>query len=135
MALPTAISAYEFERSLTIKTTGCVTNDKYKDVLISPDGLVGEDGGVEIKSRNDEIFYGLIQGERKSVPKNQIQMCLLITERKWWDYVAFNPNFDKPLYIERIYPDLAYFEKLKTGFESGRKLISEYIKRYNDFSL
>ena len=62
-------------------------------------------------------------------------MTLLVSERKWWDFVSFNPNFSKPLFVKRIYPDLEYFEKLKKGFNTGNKLISEFVNNYNKYDI
>jgi hypothetical protein len=126
-------AAYEFETSQIVDSIGFVTNDKYEGVGVSPDGLVGLDGGTEVKARNDEKHMALIQGETKEIPFNQIQLCLLITERKWWDFISINTNFDKPLFIKRIYPDLEYFEKLKKGFIKGRELIKINLETYNNY--
>jgi hypothetical protein len=40
-------------------------------------------------------------------------MNLLITGRKWWDYVSYNPNYKESLIIFRILPDKEKFDKLK----------------------
>lgn len=55
----------------------------------------------------------------------QMQMQLLISERKWADYVSYNPNYKKSLIIFRIYPDEKKFEALKEGFVYGEKKIKE----------
>jgi len=130
---PTGRLAYELEKGVTINEIGFITNDKYPNTGISPDGLIDVVGGAEIKARNNEKHFSLIIGESKEIPFNQIQMSLLITEREWWDFISFNPNLSKPLFIKRIYPDLKYFEKLKVGFEVGNKLIKEYIELYNKY--
>ena len=132
---PIARSAYELETGVDVVEVGFVTNSKFKGVGASPDGLVGKVGGVEFKARNDEKHLSLILGEEKEIPIAQIQMTLLITGRKWWDFVSFNPNFTKPLFIKRIYPDQEYFKKLELGFESGRKLIKEYLDSYKKFKI
>lgn len=126
--------AYELERNVTIQEVGGITNELYPGTWMSPDGLIGEDGGAEIKARNDKKHFQLLIGDRGDlVPKNQIQMSLLISGREWWDFVSFNPNFEKPLFIERHYPDLKYHEKLCTGFASGRKLIKQYVEAYQNY--
>lgn len=130
-----AISAYEFETGIKVHKTGFITNNLYKNVGVSPDGLIGIDGGCEVKARNNEKHFSLISGDEVEIPKNQIQMTLLITERKWWDFISFNPNFTKPLFIKRIYPDLNYFEKLKSGFIIGNQLITKYVNLYNSYNL
>lgn len=132
---PLAITAYEMEYAVNIVTTGCITNNKYPNVLISPDGLINKDGGIEVKSRNDEKHHALIMGITKDIPFNQIQMNLLVSERKWWDFVSFNPNFSKPLFLKRIYPDLDYFKKLEKGFIDGNILIKQYIEKYNNYNI
>lgn len=128
-----AVSAYEFKTGSTVKHIGFITNDKYDNVGVSPDGLIGDDGGIEIKARNDTKHFSLIQGDTSEIPFNQIQMCLLITERKWWDFVSFNTNFDKPLFIKRILPDEKYFEKLKLGFKTGNELVEKYLDNYKNY--
>jgi len=128
-----ACSAYELEKGVIVNHVGFITNDDFNNVGISPDGLVGLDGGIEIKAKNNEKHFALITGDEKEIPDNQIQMTLFVTGRKWWDFVSYNPNFSKPLFIKRIYPDPKYFEKLKLGFANGNKLIDEYIKLYNKF--
>ena len=60
-------------------------------------------------------------------------MSLLISEREWWDFISINPNFSKPLFIERVYPDKKIFDKLIQGFNLGNELIKHYIKIYNDY--
>lgn len=132
---PTGRLAYELEYSVNVDEIGFITNDKYPNVGISPDGLIKAIGGVELKARNNEKHFSLIIGETKEIPFNQIQMSLLITEREWWDFVSFNPNLSKPLFVKRIYPDLKYFEKLKQGFIDGNNMINEYVEKYNNYSL
>lgn len=127
---PLARSAYEFQTGNEVKEVGFITNDLYPNVGMSPDGLIGIDGGCEIKARNDIKHFSLILGETKEIPVNQIQMSLLLSEREWWDFISFNPNFSKPLFIKRIYPDLKYFEKLKAGIIKGNELIESMLKSY-----
>jgi len=125
-----ARSSYEFQTGYEVEQVGFITNDLYKNAGMSPDGLIGLDGGCEIKARNDIKHFSLILGETKEIPVNQIQMSLLISERKWWDFISFNPNFKNPLFIKRIYPDLKYFEKLKSGIIEGNKLIEQMLITY-----
>jgi hypothetical protein len=127
-----ARSSYEFQTGNEVKEVGFITNDLYKNAGMSPDGLIGLDGGCEIKARNDIKHFSLILGETKEIPVNQIQMSLMISERKWWDFISFNPNFKNPLFIKRIYPDLKYFEKLKAGIDKGNKLIEQMLNDYNN---
>ncbi len=130
---PLAVTSYEFELNVSVFHCGCITNSKYKDVCISPDGLIGANGGLEIKARNDDKHFALICGDESDIPYNQIQMSLLVSEREWWDFVSYNPNFKKHLFVKRIYPDQKYFEKLINGFDEGRKLIQENLQTYKNY--
>ena len=130
-----AVISYEMETGREVKHIGCIENSKFTNVLVSPDGLINDDGGIEIKARNDEKHFSLLIGEEKEIPFNQIQMCLLISGREWWDFVSINPNFSKQLFIKRIYPDEIYFEKLIKGFEIGNSLIQKYIDNYNNYQV
>ena len=125
--------AYELDKGVDTYEVAFVTNSLYENSGVSPDSLIGTDGGLEIKARNDEKHFSLICGDEKEIPKNQIQMCLMITERKWWDFVSYNPNLSKPLFIKRIFPDLKYHEKLKAGIIKGNELTKEYSEMYNQY--
>jgi len=130
---PIGRAAYEFHVGCKVVEVGFITNDLYVNAGASPDGLIGDDGGLELKARNDIKHLSLIFGETKEIPYNQIQMNLLISERKWWDFVSFNPKFTKPLFIKRILPDLKYFEKLKIGIAQGNEDIKAMVEQYNNF--
>lgn len=73
------------------KECGFVTNDKWGFTLgCSPDGVVDEDGGIEIKSRLPKLQFGVIRAA--NVPDEfrfQIQATLMITERPWWDFISY----------------------------------------------
>lgn len=80
----------------------------------TPDGLVGPDGGVEIKCPTTPTFVswkasGSVPGDH--LP--QMISYLLITGRKWWDFAAYDPRIKKgpKLYAKRYVPsveDLAF---------------------------
>lgn len=77
----------------------------------SPDGLVGDNGLVEIKSRLAHIQADTLLSD--SVPSEnmaQIQGGLWISKREWLDYVSYTPGM--PLFIKRVFPDLVYLETL-----------------------
>jgi len=121
---------YELKTCKKVEEVGFIELDEY--VGCSPDGLIGEEGGIEIKCFDDTKHFRLVNGKDKVEKKHiwQIQMNLLITGRKWWSFVAYNPNFEKSLYIEKIEPDEEMQQKLKEGIEKGKKLIQEICKKY-----
>jgi len=125
----TARSLYELENDVTVEQVGFIERDEF--VGVSPDGLINEDGGIEIKCHGaKEHLRLLVGGEIDKKYWWQCQMFLLVTGRKWIDYVAFNPNFTRDKHIVRIEPDQEAFEKLEAGIEKGIELIKELSAKY-----
>lgn len=125
---PIARDLYEMNRGVTVEEVGFIEIDGYG---ASPDGLVGEDGGIEIKCLDDKGHFHMLMTEKIDTGYEwQVQMNLLVTGRKWWDVVFFNPNFSRSLLIIRRTPDEKKQEKLKDGIVIGKELITEYSKKY-----
>ncbi len=82
----------------------------------SPDGLVGEDGLLEIKCPilSTHIFY-LLKGMLPTDYFQQIQGQLLVTGRKWVDFMSYYPAL-KPLII-RVEPNIEFQKKLRIELE------------------
>lgn len=121
---PLARKAYELEYNTEVEEVGFVEVSPY--LGFSPDGFVGKDGGIETKCKEDKrflkhLYYG--ESEIESAYIWQVQMTLLLSGRKWWDLVFYNPNFKETMIVHRIYPDAAKFAKLEVGFKKGAALI------------
>lgn len=117
---------YELETDSKIDQVGFIEHSEFAGC--SPDGLIGKEGGVEFKALKDiNHFKMIVNGEKEIESKYlwQIQMCLFITGRKWWDFVSYNPNYKKSLLIFRIEPDETKEEKLKEGMKTGEKKIKD----------
>jgi putative phage-type endonuclease len=128
---PIARDTYTIETGNEVEEVGFIEIDEF--VGCSPDGLVGKDGGIEIKCVNDVNFFKLLVDGEKAIESKylwQCQMFLFVTGRKWIDLVFYNPNFDKNLLIFRVEPEVAKQEKLTVGIEKGKKLIQEISKKY-----
>lgn len=70
----------------------------------SPDGLVGDDGLIEIKSRDPKKHIATILADE--VPAENMAQCqtgLLVTGRAWIDYMSYAGGM--PLWTKRVYPD------------------------------
>jgi hypothetical protein len=70
----------------------------------SPDGLIGDDGLIEIKCPNTatHIEY-IIDGELPKEYEKQVHSQLWITDRKWCDFVSYDPRLtDRPIWIKRV---------------------------------
>lgn len=91
------------EHVATVTECGFVTNDDYGVLLgASPDGLVGDDGLIEIKSRRQRFQVEIwATGEVPDDFTLQIQAQLLVTGRAWVDFISISCG--APLFIKRVY--------------------------------
>lgn len=128
---PIARSMYELMNNVVVDQIGfCEYNDF---VGCSPDGLVGDDGMIEIKCPDDKTYFNLLMNEKiDNAYIWQCQMNMLILERKWCDLVFYNPNFEKSMKIFRLEPDKEMFSKLKEGFAKAEKEIIRMISKYKE---
>lgn len=98
---PHARNAYEMESGNLVQEVGFVQLNEY--VGCSPDGLVGDDGLVEIKCPNTATHIEYILDGR--VPPEyvlQVQTQIWVTGRQWCDFVSFDPRVPcKSLFIVR----------------------------------
>lgn len=107
---PAAKALYEFTRDVEVVEVGLCLHDTL-ECGASPDGLVGDDGGIEIKAPLPHTHVGYLKDGKvptKYIP--QIQGCLWITEREWWDFMSYHPSMED--LIVRVYRDEAYIKKL-----------------------
>lgn len=121
---PEAKIEFQFYTGLDIKEVGYVEFNEY--ILVSPDGLIDDDGLIEIKCPNDSIYFKLLLNDNiKPEYIAQMQMQMYITDRQYCYFVSYNPNFEKSLYIKKINRDEEMIDKLKKGLERGIELIKE----------
>jgi len=130
---PQAIAIYELETGNEVEQIGFITNSKIsKSAGASPDGWVLKDGGIEVKCPDDIKYLKLLADYKDTgemtIEKGyfyQMQMQMLLGERKWTDYVVFNPNFKENIIIQRVEADKKIFEKLLIGIIAGEQIISK----------
>jgi hypothetical protein len=89
----------------------------------SPDGLVGEDGLIEIKCPlGTTHFQYIIDNKAPTDYWQQLQGGLWVSGRKWIDFISFHPHFKtKQIFIKRVERDENYIAKLE---ELANKTIS-----------
>ena len=87
-----AREAYEFITDLEVVETGFILHDS-EEFGCSPDGLVANDGGLEIKCPSDGVHAGyLIDGKVPTKYYQQVQGCMWVTGRDWWDFMSYHPE-------------------------------------------
>lgn len=119
-----------------VETCGFITNDRWGFKLgYSPDGLVGDDGLVEFKSRKAKFqVETIIAGQVPDEHVIQVQAALLISEREWLDFGSYSNGMPMPLY--RVEPDLRVHDAIleaAEAFETRLALrLAEYRERLAD---
>ncbi|WP_028265913.1 lambda exonuclease family protein [Arthrobacter sp. MA-N2] len=95
----------------------------------SPDGLVGDDGLIEIKSRKQKIQLNTILADEVPIENMaQIQCGLLVSGRKWCDYVSFCGGM--PLYVKRVSPDERWREAIIESVSEFEMSANAMLARY-----
>jgi putative phage-type endonuclease len=126
---PKARNAYELETGNIVQEVGFIEQDQYSGC--SPDGLVSDDGLVEIKCPNFRTYFEYMEsGKINPTYYAQMQMQMLISDRKYCDYVVYHPDFKKnPIIIKRVERDEAKIAKIKVGLAQGIAEIKSILEK------
>lgn len=116
---PFARAAYEAEKSLMVDQVAFVVHPEIPNAGCSPDGLVGTDGGCEIKCPNTSTHIRwIIAGEVPAEHQKQMHWCMAVTGAQWWDFVSFDgrvPDEDLRLFVRRLPRDPKVIETMEAA--------------------
>lgn len=94
----------------------------------SPDSLIGDRGGLEIKTRLAHLQIELLEdGEVPAEHIAQIQGCMWIADREWWDFVSYSPRL--PLFVRRVERDDAFIGLLSQAVDQFNSELDELVER------
>lgn len=110
-----AVEFYELERNVDTERVGFVLRDDRR-VGCSPDRFVGSDGGLEIKCPNATNHIGYLLDDEGIGYRAQVQGCLWLCEREWWDTISYNP--DMPPALVRITRDEKFIAALEAAVDA-----------------
>lgn len=115
-----------------VTEVGFMIEDKWGFPLgYSPDGLVGETGLIEIKSRAPKAQLAtVLAGHPPAENMAQLQAGLLVSGREWLDYISFAGGMH--MYVKRIYPDPRWFEAIINATRAFEENAREMIAIYQD---
>jgi putative phage-type endonuclease len=130
---PFARAAYELECDATVDSgIGFAVHPRIKRFGASPDGLVGNDGLVELKCPNtathiDYILSGIVPAEYKA----QMLSEMACSERQWCDFVSFDPRLPRrlQLFVRRFARDDARILEIETKVEQFLAEVDDVILR------
>lgn len=123
--------AYEAHTGAFVTEVGLYKHPKIEGTHASPDGLVGDDGLIEIKCPNSATHIDTLKTEK--VPTKylyQMQWQMRCTDRQWCDYVSFDPRLPENLrlFVKRIPRDDALIVKLEAEVVQFLKGVSDDVE-------
>lgn len=134
---PEARRLYSAVYDVDVRQVGLLEAEgKYDGWLVcSPDGLVGDDGMIEIKSPLAHTFIDWVSkkgGELYIKPEymTQIQLNLYVSEREWCDFVVYHPRVG--IKVRRVMTDPEYFKKIENALDYGIDFINKKMEVLND---
>jgi len=129
---PQAKAMYELNNSLDVVDVAFITNDLIAGVGVSPDGLIGSNGLIEIKCpKTTTQFETFLSGKMPSSHKAQVQGQLWISGREWCDFVSFDPriNGESSWFSVRVHRDDQYIHNLKESIDIFKNDLNELIQK------
>jgi hypothetical protein len=119
---------YEFHTDNETKLVGFITSTAWR-AGCSPDFLVGNDGGGEIKTKTPHLHFDCL--ETGEVPEEHVDQCqgaMGITGRAWWDFVSYWPKC--PVFIKRIHRDESRIALLKIEVSTFANELDSLVAKY-----
>lgn len=127
---PRAVEKYA-EHYAPVTTTGFMVRDDWGfSIGYSPDGLVGDDGLIEVKSRRQKKHLTTVLDDAVP-PENmaQLQCGLLVSGREWIDYISYSGGM--PLWRKRVTPDERWFDAIVAAVaafeDAAARMTSDYL--------
>lgn len=111
-----ARAAYEAQTGDLVEQVGFILHPGMAWTGASPDGLIGDEGGIEIKCPfQSTVHVETLQGGMPAEHMPQVQGVMWVTGRKWVDFVSYDPRMPEhlQLYVQRIKRDDSYIAELE----------------------
>jgi len=132
---PLARAAYEAHADVLVDEVAMITHPTIEAAGASPDGLVGDEGLLEIKCPNSSTHIDTLLTQ--TVPGKyitQMQWQMACTGRKWCDFVSFYPRLptELQLFVKRINLDTDYVAMLEKEVVQFLTELDGKIKKLNE---
>ena len=118
---PQARAFYELDTGNEVVECGFIPHPTLANSGASPDGLIGDDGGLEIKAPQPaKHIKNLMGGTIDKAYMLQMQWGMACTGREWWDFVSFNPSFPAhlQLHVQKVKRDQEMIEDITAAVTS-----------------
>lgn len=124
------------ERFAPVVECGFITNSRHGFTLgYSPDGLVGEHGLIEVKSRRQKYQVETLVNyyPAQECPADFLLQCqtgLLVSERQWLDFISYSGGL--PMCVISVHPDPTVQAAILEAAADFERRLSELLAAYND---
>lgn len=129
---PRAVEWYAEHNGVEVESCGFMVNDDSGYSLgYSPDGLVGDDGLVEVKAPRAKGHLATILADE--IPRQHVAQCqsgLLVTGRKWIDFISFCGGMAP--FVKRMYPDPDWHAAILAALEQFELTAAEMVATYTE---
>jgi hypothetical protein len=120
------------EHYAPVRETGfMIREDNGVKLGYSPDGVVGDDGLIEVKSRRQKKHLETILADEPPAENMaQMQCGLLVSGREWCDYISYCGGM--PLWVKRVYPHPHWFDAILAAVDAFEVNAAEMIRIYGE---
>ena len=129
---PRARDKYAEWMDVPVRETGFMIRE-HNGVMLgySPDGVVGDDGLIEVKSRRQKKHLEtILADEPPGENLAQMQCGLLVSGREWCDYISYCGGM--PLWVKRVFPDQRWFDAILAAVDAFEENAAEMIRLYDE---
>jgi hypothetical protein len=135
---PIARMFYEVQFNVQVKEVGFINHPTIAMSGASPDGLVGEDGLIEIKCPNKNTHgTTILTGDIPAKYISQMQWQMSSTGRAWCDYVSFCPEMidGLQLFVKRVPRDNEYISKAEVAVVEFLKEVDDIVNQIRGYKI
>jgi len=126
---PAARDYYSIVTGHEVEQVALIKSD-IPGIHVSPDGLVGDDGAIEIKTRLPHVFVA--KKDTGNIEIGYIRQCqytLWVAERKWVDFCDYCPEMDDCMLITHLYRDEAMIKEMRVETTLFLKELADLVSR------
>jgi putative phage-type endonuclease len=135
---PFARAAYEAKTGNMVDQVGAIDHPTIPMSAASPDGLVSDDGCLEIKCPNTATHIDTLLGDEPAKKYyDQMQWQMACTNRSWCDFVSFDPRMPEhlQLFIKRIERNDRYIAELEQEVIQFLAEVDDKVKKLNEIKV
>ena len=133
-----ARAAYELKTGNMVNQVGFIDHPRIPLSGASPDGLISDDGCLEIKCPNTATHIDTILGDEPAKKYyDQMQWQMACTNRSWCDFVSFDPRMPEhlQLFIKRIERNDMYIAELEKEVIQFLSEVDDKVKKLNEIKV